>query len=109
MITKENLIKISPVIWEISKSFRSDMNVPAKIFASEKMLDEILKDKSLEQLVNVTTLPGIKGPALCMPDAHEGYGFPIGGVAATSYPDGAISPVGNYSLIGSGISSSFSI
>ncbi|MFH1644336.1 MAG: RtcB family protein [bacterium] len=94
MITKENLIKISPVIWEIPKNFRSDMKVPARIFATEKMLIDILKDRSLEQLVNVTTLPEIKGYAFCMPDVHEGYGFPIGGVAATSYPNGAISPGG---------------
>jgi tRNA-splicing ligase RtcB len=94
MITKSNLIKISPVLWEISKNFRSDMRVPARIFATEQMLDEILKDRSLEQLVNVATLPGIQGWALAMPDAHEGYGFPIGGVAAVKYPDGVISPGG---------------
>ena len=94
MITKSNLIKISPVIWEISKNFRSDMHVPARIFATEAMLDDILKDHSLEQLDNVACLPGIQGWALAMPDAHEGYGFPIGGVAAVKYPDGVISPGG---------------
>ncbi len=94
MITKSNLIKISPQLWEISKNFRSDMRVPARIFATEQMLDEVLKDRSLEQLVNVATLPGVQGWALAMPDAHEGYGFPIGGVAAVKYPDGVISPGG---------------
>lgn len=94
MITKSNLIKISPQLWEISKNFRSDMRVPARIFATEHMLDEVLKDRSLEQLVNVATLPGVQGWALAMPDAHEGYGFPIGGVAAVKYPDGVISPGG---------------
>lgn len=94
MITKSNLIKISPVLWEISKNFKSDMRVPSRIFATEQMLDEILKDRSLEQLVNVASLPGIQGWALAMPDAHEGYGFPIGGVAAVKYPDGVISPGG---------------
>lgn len=94
MITKSNLIKISPVIWEVPKNFRPDMRVPARIFATEKMLDDILKDRSVEQIINVSTLPGIKGSALAMPDMHEGYGFPIGGVAAISYPDGIISPGG---------------
>lgn len=70
------------------------MRVPAIIFASENMLSDILKDRSILQLVNVATLPGIRKAALVMPDAHEGYGFPIGGVAATSYPDGIISPGG---------------
>jgi tRNA-splicing ligase RtcB len=70
------------------------MRVPARIFASEKLLQEIFRDRSLTQLVNTTTLPGIQQHALVMPDAHEGYGFPIGGVVATSYPDGVISPGG---------------
>lgn len=94
MITKSNLIKISSVIWEIPQNFRHGMHVPARIFASEAMLDDILKDRSLEQIINVATLPGIKGSALAMPDVHEGYGFPIGGVAAINYPDGIISPGG---------------
>ena len=70
------------------------MRVPARLYASEKMLPDILRDRSLEQLANATTLPGIQKWALAMPDAHEGYGFPIGGVAATLYPDGVISPGG---------------
>lgn len=89
-----NLKKITDYIWEIPKSFRSDMCVPARIFASEKMLTEIFRDRSLEQLINVTTLQGIRKFALAMPDIHEGYGFPVGGVAATSFPDGVISPGG---------------
>lgn len=94
MITENNLTEISPVEWEIPLSFRSDMRVPARFFASKSMLSEILGDRSLEQLVNVATLPGIVGAALAMPDIHEGYGFPIGGVAATKWPDGVISPGG---------------
>lgn len=94
MITKEMLIKLSDVMWEIPMSYRPDMQVPARFFATERMIDDILTDRSLEQLVNVTTLRGIQGNALAMPDIHEGYGFPIGGVAATSYPDGVISPGG---------------
>lgn len=70
------------------------MRVPARIYASEKMLGEILEDRSVEQLVNVATLPGILKYALAMPDIHEGYGFPIGGVAAMDAKRGVISPGG---------------
>ena len=94
MVPKESLIKISDVLWEIPKSYRDDMRVSDRIYATEHMIDEVINDRSLDQLVNVATLPGIVGHALCMPDAHEGYGFPIGGVAAMSYPDGVISPGG---------------
>src|SRR3990172_9246474 len=93
-ITKNDLKKINDFVWEIPKSFRADMRAPARIFATEKLLEEIFRDRSMEQLVNVSTLPGIQKVALVMPDAHEGYGFPIGGVAATEYPDGIISPGG---------------
>src|SRR3972149_2959728 len=94
MIDKHVLRQISPVLWEIPQTHRADMRVPARIFASEKMLNEVFRDRSLGQLVNVSTLPGILKAALVMPDVHEGYGFPIGGVAAMSYPDGVISPGG---------------
>lgn len=94
MITKKGMTRITPYQWEIPRDFRYDMKVPCRIFASEKMIDDIIKDRSLEQLVNVATLPGIISAACVMPDVHEGYGFPIGGVAATSYPDGIISPGG---------------
>ena len=94
MISKEILKKISDVLWEIPKSFRDDMCVPARVYASEKMLNDIISDRSLEQLVNVATLFGIQEKALAMPDIHEGYGFPIGGVAAMEHPDGIISPGG---------------
>jgi tRNA-splicing ligase RtcB len=70
------------------------MRVPARFYASEAMLDQILADRSLEQLVNVATLPGIRCHALAMPDIHEGYGFPIGGVAAFDLDEGIISPGG---------------
>lgn len=91
---KEQLIRRSEYLWEIPREYRSDMRAPARVYALEPLLAPMLADRSLEQLVNVTTLPGIVGAALVMPDAHEGYGFPIGGVAATRYPDGAISPGG---------------
>lgn len=86
--------KINDYIWEIPKSYRSDMRVPARIFASDKFLSDIFKDRSVDQLVNVATLPGIQKWALAMPDIHEGYGFPIGGVAAMDAEGGVISPGG---------------
>jgi len=70
------------------------MRVPARVFADEVLLDAIRGDRSLEQLQNVATLPGIVGAALAMPDIHQGYGFPVGGVAATELPDGVVSPGG---------------
>lgn len=93
-IEKNNLKKITDYLWEIPKSFRSDMRVPVRIYATEHMLEEILRDRSSEQAINVTTLPGVQEAVLVMPDAHEGYGFPIGGVAAMLLPDGVISPGG---------------
>ena len=75
-------------------NFHQRMRVPARILASEFLLDSIMEDRSLVQLVNVASLPGIQSASWVMPDVHEGYGFPIGGVAATLYPDGAISPGG---------------
>ena len=70
------------------------MRVPARVFADEEILAAIREDRSLEQLQNVATLPGIVGAALAMPDVHQGYGFPVGGVAATAPPDGVVSPGG---------------
>lgn len=93
-MNKTSLEKIHDHLWEVPKSFRGDMRVPARVYASEKMLDAILHDRSLDQLVNVATLPGIRKYAIAMPDVHEGYGFPIGGVAAVDAKDGAVSPGG---------------
>ena len=70
------------------------MRVPARIFADEALLAAIADDRSLEQLQNVATLPGIVHAALAMPDIHQGYGFPVGGLAATELPDGVVSPGG---------------
>ncbi len=94
MISKQNFNKISDWLWEIPQSFRKDMRVPARIYISEKMLGNIFEDRSLEQLINVATLPGIIKYSLAMPDIHEGYGFPIGGVAAVDIKEGVISPGG---------------
>ncbi len=94
ILSKKELIKISDYLWEIPQNYRNDMRVSARIYASEKILSDILQDQSLWQLVNVATLPDIQKYALAMPDIHEGYGFPIGGIAATLYPKGVISPGG---------------
>ena len=93
-IRKEHISKIKDFLWEIPGNFHKRMRVPARILASEALLDNIMEDRSLVQLVNVASLPGIQTASWVMPDVHEGYGFPIGGVAATLYPDGAISPGG---------------
>ncbi|MBI5325734.1 MAG: RtcB family protein [Ignavibacteriae bacterium] len=90
----ENFKQISPVIWEIPQGTKDFMNVPARLFASEDMLPIVTRDRTLHQLINVTSLPGILSYAMVMPDAHEGYGFPIGAVAATDLNDGVISPGG---------------
>jgi len=92
MIFKKDFKKINDWLWEIPKNFRSDMQVPARAYVSGEMLEEAFKDKSLEQLVNVSTLPGIQRHALAMPDMHEGYASPIGGVAAIKISEGVISP-----------------
>jgi len=90
----QHLIKINDYLWEIPRETREGMRVPAYIYASDKLIKELGSDKSLEQLTNVAMLPGICKAAIVMPDVHEGYGFPIGGVAATRWPDGVISPGG---------------
>jgi tRNA-splicing ligase RtcB len=94
MVSLRDLNRINDYEWEIPQSFRQDMRVPVRIFATRRLLEKVLEDKSLEQAVNAATLPGLVGRVLVMPDMHQGYGFPIGGVAATRYPDGVISPGG---------------
>lgn len=93
--TLQDLIKIDDNTWEIPKSFRSDMHVPARVFVNQPLLEDVFNDRSMGQLVNVATLPGIVQYAMAMPDIHEGYGFPIGGVAACAIEQGGvISPGG---------------
>jgi len=82
--------QISPYEYEIEKTYRSDMRVPARIFINQKMLEKTEDELSLWQLINVATLPGIQRAAFAMPDIHQGYGFPIGGVAATAIHEGGI-------------------
>jgi tRNA-splicing ligase RtcB len=84
------LRKVRDYVWEIPRA--GDMRVPARVFASERLLEEIVEDRTLEQLRNTTHLPGIEQYAICMPDGHQGYGFPVGGVAGIDAEDGCISP-----------------
>lgn len=87
------LEKVTDYLWEIPKS--GNMLVPGRIYASQKTIESSLQnDEALKQVVNVAHLPGIQKYSLAMPDIHWGYGFPIGGVAATDFYDGVISPGG---------------
>src|SRR5450759_713095 len=92
MINLQSFNQLSDYEWEIPQSYRWDMRGPVRIFATKQLLEAALDDKSIEQAINATTLPGLVGSVLVMPDMHQGYGFPIGGVAATKYPEGVISP-----------------
>ncbi len=89
-----SLKKIDDYRWEIPKDYKQGMRVPGLIYADEHMLEHIEGEQALDQVANVAFLPGIVGRSLAMPDIHWGYGFPIGGVAATRVEDGVISPGG---------------
>ena len=84
------LEKIRDYVWEIPQE--GGMNAPARVLASEALLEEIQQDKTLQQLKNSAHLPGVRKHAICMPDGHQGYGFPVGGVAGIDAEDGCISP-----------------
>jgi len=86
------LRKITDLIWEIPK--QADMRVPAIVYASSRLLESVKKDLTLQQARNVACLPGIQRMSYVMPDGHQGYGFPIGGVAAFDMDEGIISPGG---------------
>ena len=89
------LNRIRDYLWEIPKSSQPGMNVPGRIYASEKLMRTVGEDKSPQQVANVACLPGIVGYSFAMPDIHWGYGFPIGGVAAFDIEKGGvISPGG---------------
>ncbi len=92
MALEIKLRQIDEYRWEISREGK--MRTRGLVFASSAMLPKIREDRSLEQVANVATLPGIEGPSMAMPDIHWGYGFPIGGVAAFNLEEGVISPGG---------------
>ena len=94
MSLAERLERIDDFRWRIPRDDSLGMRTDVVVYATKQIIDKIAKDKSLEQAANVATLPGIVGPSLAMPDIHQGYGFPIGGVAATDYSSGVVSPGG---------------
>ncbi len=91
---KNQLRRLDPYRWLVPRSTRPGMRTDALIYADEHLLEQILGDLSIEQAMNVACLPGIVGRSLAMPDIHQGYGFPIGGVAAMDSDDGVVSPGG---------------
>src|SRR6516225_8835933 len=84
------LERVSPSQWRIPKSYRPDMKVDGLILANETLIEQIKQDQGPEQVANVATLPGIQRASLAMPDIHWGYGFCIGGVAATDPEQGGV-------------------
>jgi tRNA-splicing ligase RtcB len=94
MSATKRLIQKDKYRWEIPQDYKPGMNVPGMLYADDEMLAHIKEDEAVEQVANVATLPGIVSLSLAMPDIHWGYGFPIGGVAATRVSDGVISPGG---------------
>jgi len=93
LISNVNMKQVSDVVWEIPASYKSGMNVPARIYANKELL-EAMDRIVFEQVTNVACLPGIIRYSYAMADAHWGYGFPIGGVAAFDVERGVISPGG---------------
>jgi len=93
MTVPRALQRISDTVWELPASYKSDMRVPARIYATEGLV-RTMDETVFTQISNVATLPGIVDCAHCMPDGHSGYGFPIGGAAAMDTETGVISPGG---------------
>jgi len=79
------LEKISEFMWRIPQKYKRGMRVPGLVLADAELLEKMKTDRTLDQCANVAHLPGIYKYAITLPDGHEGYGFPIGGVAATDY------------------------
>jgi len=92
MVAKKDFQRVEDYVYEIPKNFRSDMRVPARLYADDVILEDALRDRSVEQLINTATLPGVVKYTLAMPDIHQGYGPPIGGVIALDASTGVISP-----------------
>ncbi|HOF87477.1 MAG TPA: RtcB family protein [Armatimonadota bacterium] len=92
MVTLTDVKQIEECVYEIPRSYRDDMRVPARVIADAAILEAASHDRGLEQLVNTACLPGITNFALAMPDIHQGYGPPIGGVLAMDEETGVISP-----------------
>jgi tRNA-splicing ligase RtcB len=93
MATLKDFKRVSETVWEIPTTYKEGMRVPARIYATQKLMEN-MDEGVIDQVTNVATLPGIVGYSYCMPDGHWGYGFPIGGVAAMDFKTGVISPGG---------------
>lgn len=94
MSLDSRLQRLDDFRWRIPRDSAKGMRTDVVVYASRALLEQISGDQSLDQAVNVASLPGIVGPSLAMPDIHQGYGFPIGGVAATDWDTGVVSPGG---------------
>ncbi|MGD2165446.1 MAG: RtcB family protein [Anaerolineae bacterium] len=94
MASKGDFERIDRFTWELPRSHRDDMRVPVRVYADAELFDAAFRDRSIEQLINTATLPGIVKYAMALPDMHQGYGFPIGGVAGIDASSGVISPGG---------------
>ncbi|MEM5776277.1 MAG: RtcB family protein, partial [Anaerolineaceae bacterium] len=90
----KDFIRVNDFEWLIPAERHKGMQVPVRVFASRRMLENAAQDRSIEQAINAASLPGLVDEVKVMPDMHQGYGFPIGGVAASAYPGGVISPGG---------------
>src|SRR2546421_10801859 len=97
MAITDTLQKISDTVWELPATYKEGMRVPARIVAAEKLVRE-MEEGVYQQISNVATLPGITRYALCMPDGHSGYGFPIAGVAALGAQEGGVVSPGGIGL-----------
>jgi len=91
---KVPLERFDDYTWVIPQTYNEGMRVPGRVYADDDLIGGMKMDRTLEQCANVAHLPGIYKYAVTLPDGHEGYGFPIGGVAATDYEEGVISPGG---------------
>src|ERR687897_3316415 len=97
LITKHGNHKIQKVNdfeFRLEKNETKGMNVPVTIFSDDLLISKMVADRTIDQAANVATLPGVRKHVVVLPDGHEGYGFPVGGVAATDLVEGVISPGG---------------
>ena len=76
-LRKQDFTRLAPTLWEIPTSYQAGMRVPVRLFADERLLEAALGDKSLQQAINASTLPGLVSHVTVMPDVHQGYGFPL--------------------------------
>lgn len=93
-ITDIPLEKVRPGVWEIPSEYKQFMRVPTRLYATPELLEKMKTDLTIKQALNITSMPGIVKYSLTMPDGHQGYGFPIGGVVACDFDEGVISPGG---------------